>query len=380
MTTRTRLIRAAALLTAVSVSGAAWSQGFGGRGGGGPPVELSPERQVPAESLIDPNWEPPRMSWGDPVIQGHWTTNDMRNIPSARSAQYGEAESLSEEEFLSRAQSQERSRQSAEDREAFLRNEWGTMTFGFNSKIVEPTSGQKPAYNTEAHNALRAAAQQAGGSTFSYTNDFHRFTDFSNYDRCIALGTAGGWNPLIYGNGVIVAQSPNSVAITYEMIHETRVIPLDQRPHLPNELKQINGNARGYWEGDTLVIESMGFDPSFSVDGTTPSDQFRMTERIRRVHDDMLEYRVTFSDPVTLTEPYTMRLMWTTEPGYYVWEYGCHEGNGAVGHSLSGERAWEREVAAAVAAGTEPPGRGDVYGAPGADAAIYDVNTGELID
>ena len=377
MNEKTRLIRSAVFLATVSMTAASWAQGFGGRGGGAP-VKLSEARQVPAESHIDPNWEPPRMSWGDPVIMGHWTTDDIRNIPSSRDPDYGEVESVSEEEFLSRAQSQERERQNAEDREAFLRNERGTRTFGFNSKIVEPADGQKPAYNTEAHNALRANVARSG-SSFSYTNDFHRFSDFSNYDRCIARGVSSGWGAAIYGNGIIVAQGPTSISITYEMVHETRVIPLDSRPHLSSDLKQIGGNGRGYWEGDTLVIESMGFDPTYSIDGTTPSDQFRMTERIRRVHEDMLEYRATFEDPVTLTEPYTIRVMWTTEPDYYVWEYSCHEGNGAIGHSLSGERSWEREVAAAIAAGEEPPGRGDVYGAPSADAAIYDVNSGELI-
>jgi hypothetical protein len=375
MTINPAVIRSAAALIAAMATASAWAQG--GRGGGGPPVELPPERQVPAESTIDPNYEAPRTSWGDPVIQGHWTTDDMRGVNATRNQKYGPGEeSLDEADFLARAQSQERGRSGAEETETFLRNEWGTRTFGFNSLVVEPATGTYPG-TTAASAELRRTYQGFGG-TFG-SGPFHEFTDFSLYDRCIARGINNGTGAAIYGNGIIIAQSPNSVAITYEMIHETRVIPLDSRPHLPNELKQWTGNGRGYWDGDTLVIETMGFDPRLNVGQATPSDQMKTTERIRRVHEEMIEYRITYEDPISLNAPYTMRVMWTTEPGYYVWEYSCHEGNGAVGHSLSGERAWERNVAEAIVNGTPVPVRGDVYGAPREGSEVIDINTGAII-
>lgn len=377
MTITTSTIRAAIALTFATASAAAWAQG--GRGGGGANVELPPERLVPAEEAIDPNFQAPKTSWGDPVIEGHWTTDDMRGVGATRNARYGTEESLDEEEFLARARSQEQGRSGAEETETFLRNEWGTRTFGFNSLVVDPPSGTYPG-TTPASAELRNTYQGFGG-TFG-SGPFQKFTDFSLYDRCIARGINNGTSAAIYGNGIIIAQSPTSVAITYEMIHETRIIPLDSRPHLPNELKQWTGNGRGYWDGDTLVIESMGFDPRLNVGQATPSDRMKTTERIRRVDDEMIEYRITYDDPISLNAPYTMRVMWTTEPGYYVWEYSCHEGNGAVGNSLSGERAWERNVAAAIAAGETPPPRGggmSVYGGPGQGAEVIDINTGAII-
>ena len=367
MNFRTSAIRWTAAIAACTVSATGMAQ----PGGRGAPIELSEERLTPAEQTIDPNYAVPRSSWGDPLIEGHWSTDDMRGVSSQRDTEYGEQEFLNEEDFLARARSQQRGRSGAEETETFLRNEWGTRTFGFSSMVVDPADGRQPG-QTDAGRAL-AAANRSGG-TFGSSN-FHVFNDFSMYDRCISRGINSGMGAAIYGNGIIIAQSPGSVAITYEMIHETRVIPLDDRPHLPLDIKQYAGNGRGYWDGDTLVIESAGFHPKVRVGAATPSDEMRTVERIRRVDDEMIEYRITIDDPVSLEAPYTMRLMWTTQPDYYVWEYGCHEGNGAVGHSLSGERAWEREVAAAIAAGETPPGRdGSVYGPPGEDAEIIEIN------
>lgn len=380
MTLKITALRTVSTLTAVMVSAAAWAQlGGGGRGGAAADIELPQERLVPAEDGIDPNYAAPQTSWGDPLIEGHWTTDDMRGIGATRDAKYGAEESLDEEDFLARARSQEAGRTSAEDSETFLRNEWGTRTFGFNSLVVDPPTGQRPGITPEARE--RAAQYRAGG-TFG-SGPFNKFADFSMYDRCFARGINSGTNAAIYGNGIIIAQSPDSVAITYEMIHETRIIKLDDRQHLPKELKQFGGNGRGYWDGDTLVVETMGFDPRVSVGGGTPSDMMRTTERIRRVDPEMIEYRITFDDPETFEEPYTMRIMWTTEPGYYVWEYSCHEGNGAVGNSLSGERAWERDVAEAIANGKEPPQRisgMQVYRGPNEGDEIIDINSGETFE
>jgi hypothetical protein len=358
---------------AVAAIGATVCTGAFAQRGGGAPVELPPERLVPAEQTIDPGYAAPRTSWGSPLIAGHWSTDDMRGIGTTRDAEYGDREFLNDEDFLTRAESQQRGRTSAVETETFLRNEWGTRTFGFSSLIVDPPNGQQPAI-TEAGAALREAYRS--GSTNA--GPFHEFTDFSMYDRCISLGLNSGMRALIYGNGIIISQSPDAVSITYEMVHETRVIPLDDRPHLPTDIKQYGGNGRGYWDGDTLVIETMGFHPRVAVGAATPSDEMKTIERIRRVDPEMIEYRITIDDPVSLERPYTLRTMWTTQPDYYVWEYSCHEGNGAVGHSLSGERTWEAEVAAAIAAGRPAPGRaGSVYGAPSADAEIIDINAGE---
>jgi hypothetical protein len=189
--------------------------------------------------------------------------------------------------------------------------------------------------------------------------------------------------PAIYGNGVRIAQSPNAVAINYEMIHDTRIIRLDDRPPLDDDIRQWVGAARGYWDGDTLVVESGNFNDRTNLTGGAPqSEASKLTERFRRVDPEMIEYRVTIEDPVTLTAPFTMRLMLTTQPGYIFLEYSCHEGNGAVPNSLSGERVYERQVAEAAAQGLPPPRRAtnhnEIRNGQGVDLdQPFDINAGE---
>ena len=144
------------------------------------------------------------------------------------------------------------------------------------------------------------------------------------------------------------------------------------------------GNSRGHWEGDTLVVETRNFTDKTSIggngNGTRHSEAMTLTERFTRVDPDMIEYIATVNDPVTYTAPFTFRLMITTQPNYETFEYSCHEGNGAVGHSLSGERAFEKEVADAVARGETPPQRAQgqgVYGRPAEGAQVFDINAGE---
>jgi hypothetical protein len=186
---------------------------------------------------------------------------------------------------------------------------------------------------------------------------------------------------VLYGNGIVIAQSPDTVAITYEMIHETRVIGLDDRPQLADDIVQYNGNSRGRWEGDTLVVETSGFTDKTSLSSGVPHSQsLRTTERIRRVDPQMIEYRITIDDPATYTAPFTVRTMWTTQPNNTVYEYSCHEGNYAVSGGLAGERAHERRVEEARAQGLPIPRRStmvEVYSAPPEDAEVFDVNRGE---
>jgi hypothetical protein len=186
---------------------------------------------------------------------------------------------------------------------------------------------------------------------------------------------------VLYGNGIVITQSPDTVTITYEMVHETRVIPLDARAHVQGEVTQYNGNSRGHWDGDTLVVETTGFTDKTSFGSGAPnSTSLRTTERLRRVDDEMIEYRITVDDPLTYTAPFTLRTMWTVQAGYDVYEYSCHEGNFAVGGGLAGERAYEREVAEAAAKGLPVPRRAtmvEIYGTPREGAEVFDINRGE---
>ena len=352
------------------------AQGIGA-GPGAPPSAL---RSVPAETTAalyeDPKWQPPRTSWGDPQLEGVWSVDDMRGIPRDRPESFGVRQSLTPDEFQERASRDQGGRNRAAETETFLRNEWGIRTFGFSSLVVDPPNGRTPPLT--ANGRARAAAAQSQGSFGP--GPFDTFEDFSLYDRCIARGLSAGMSAVLYGNGIVIAQSPDSVTITYEMVHETRVIPLDGRPHLVDGVTQYNGNSRGFWDGDTLVVETRGFTNETSVGSAPNSTSLRTTERIRRVDPEMIEYRITIDDPVTYSAPFTVRTMWTTQPGYEVYEYSCHEGNYAVSGGLSGERAYEREVEEAKRKGLPIPRRAtmaEIYGAPREDAEVFDINQGE---
>jgi hypothetical protein len=386
---------AALLLISVSVAVLA-QEGEGaparGRGQGGGPgggqqarlpspeeiAQLPAERRIPAEQQTalakNPSWKAPRTSWGDPSLAGTYSTDDMRGIPRDRPQALEAQESLPQEQFLARAVQQHSGRTRAATTETFLRNEWGTRTFGYTSLVVDPPNGRAPAITDAAR-----ARQQAGAGRGSFSSErFDSFADFSLYDRCIGLGINRGMGAAIYGNGIRIGQSPDAITITYEMIHETRVITLDRDRPYP-AVPQFTGTARGYWDGDTLVVESRGFTDRSSVGGPPNSVNMVTTERIRRVDPEMIEYRITVNDPDTYTAPFTVRTMWTTQPGYYAYEYSCHEGNFAVGGGLAGERALDRQRDEAIAAGKEPPPRprSNIYGDPEEGAQVFDINAGE---
>jgi hypothetical protein len=364
---------------ALALSAPAEAQGFGG----GPTAAPSAVRAVPAETTAaavrDQNWKVPRTSWGDPSFEGVWSTDDMRSVPTVRPESFGERTTLTPEEFRQRASRDEGGADAAANRETFLRNEWGIRTFGYSSLLVDPPNGRIPAMTP----AGQARAGNRDRGTFG-PGPFDEFEDFTLYDRCITRGVLGSTLPVIYGNGLRIAQNPGSVAISYEMIHDTRIIPLDSRPHVDEDIRQYMGNARGHWEGDTLVVETRNFTDKTSIgangNGTRHSEAMTLTERFTRVDPDMFEYIATVDDPVAYTAPFTFRLMITTQPGYETFEYSCHEGNGAVGHSLSGERAFEQQVAEAIARGEKPPERAQglgIYGRPREGAEVFDINAGE---
>jgi hypothetical protein len=375
MKTEVTSYRILAAALAVSVPGALLAQ---------PPaasnvnIELTKSRSVPAEqtaaAYVNPRWTAPKTSWGHPSLEGTYSTDDMRGIPRDRPQDLGTQEFLSAEQFRARAATQQQGDSRARNEETFLRNEWGTRTFGYSSLVVDPPNGRTPA-TTDAAKA-RAANNR---SSFNNTTGFNKFEDFSLYDRCIGLGMNRGMGAAIYGNGIRIAQSPNEVMITYEMIHETRVIKLDGRPHI-DTVPQFMGNSRGRWEGDTLVVETTGFQERTSLGSAPSSPKAKTTERIRRVDPEMIEYRITVDDPETYTAPFTVRTMWTTQPNYYVYEYSCHEGNFAIGGGLAGERAFEKQVAEAEAAGLPEPRRSnsqEVYRDPGEGAEVFNINRGE---
>jgi hypothetical protein len=166
------------------------------------------------------------------------------------------------------------------------------------------------------------------------------------YDRCITRGVTAGFFPAIYGNGSEFIQTPDMVAIRYEMIHETRLIPLDNRPRNSAKMRSYMGEPRGHWEGNTLVVETTNFiGGKLAVSGSTYSEDLKLTERFTRTGPNTLEYSVTVNDPQTYTAPWTATFPLTAEPGYEIFEYACHEGNYSMRNRLSAARAEEAREA-----------------------------------
>lgn len=348
----------------------------------GTALAQQPTRALPAEEaaagVADPDWEVPRTSWGHPNLSGVWSTDDMLSVPRQRPEEFGDRDRLTPEEFAERASNDDDQLDRVRNDQTFsARGERGIRTFSFTSQIIDPPDGRIPSM-TEAGLA-RAAPRDRG--TFG-SGPFEDFEDFTLYDRCITRGVVGSKFPVVYGNGLRIVQTPESVAISYEMIHDTRVIRLDGQPHLSEDIRQYLGNSRGYWDGDTLVVETRNLTDRTSIgpngNGTRHSAEMAITERFTRIDPGIIEYTARIVDPITYTAPFTVRLMLTSQPGYTVYEYSCHEGNGAVSHSLSGERAYERLVDAAVAAGEPVPERPSGLGPlPEEAGEFFDINAGE---
>ncbi len=287
-----------------------------------------------------------RTPWGDPDIAGAWTSDDMRGVPRERDAQLGTRRYLTDDEFAKRTTTDAQGRDREAARSGGFRNDTGTRTFRQTSLVIDPPDGRIPAFTPWAES--RRASRDRG--SFG-EGPFDSPSDFTLYDRCITRGVVGSILPVVYGNGNRWGQSPGYVTITYEMIHDTRVIPLDGRPHVSPKIRQYLGDARGHWEGNTLVIETTNFTDQTSIggngNGLRHSADLKLTERVTRIDAQTMEYMVTVDDPRTYVKPFTLLLDLTTRPNYQaVLPYECHEGNYMLRHTLSGERAEDRAIEA----------------------------------
>jgi hypothetical protein len=290
----------------------------------------------------------------------------MVGTPMQRNPQLGTRNVLTEEEYQ---QAQERFARQAEQDEADFDLDAAAKTPGGDvggpvsppphwlergrpqyqaSLIVDPPDGRTPPLTPAAQQRQAAAreARQGRGPADSYT-------DRSLYDRCISRGIAGSILPVIYNNGNQIVQAPGIVVIRNEMIHETRIVPLDGRPHVNANIRTWMGDSRGRWEGDTLVVvtKNIGnFAPGIGVNGggTRHSDDITITERFTRVSADVLLYEMTVDDPKTWTRPWTMQYPLKRDDDYGFYEYACHEGNYSLFNILSGARADENAAAEAV--------------------------------
>ena len=171
----------------------------------------------------------------------------------------------------------------------------------------------------------------------------------SPWDRCITRGMPGGLLPGGYGNVYEIVQAPGYVAIVSEMIHDTRIIPLASGPF--TNIRQWNGESRGHWEGNTLVIETKNFNSkgwiatnaaSGRIKGIPQSEALHVIERLTRVDAETIQYEITIEDPNVYTSPWKVSFPFYKDRSAQIFEYACHEGNYAMTNMLSGARAEEK--------------------------------------
>ena len=184
-------------------------------------------------------------------------------------------------------------------------------------------------------------------NTYLQHTGFNAASELGPYDRCISRGVLGSMFPVVYNNGNQFIQSPGYVVLRNEMIHETRVIPLDDRPALSPKLREYMGESRGRFEGNTLVVRTANFNGGTGATANgnllLMSDALELVEKFTRTGPDTMQYEVTVTDPNTWTKPWTAAFPLKRDPAYKIFEYACHEGNHAMSNILSGSRADERK-------------------------------------
>ena len=269
------------------------------------PIAASDVPQKKKVAALPPRgtYVPARTPWGDPDIAGDYNNSDESGVPFERPDAFAgrRLQDVAPQELAKLVE--ERQRQTIERAPTLSEfpgatspMHWFENYNAVNSRawlVSDPPDGKVPPQTAEAQQraAARAAARKGRGPADSWE-------DRSLYDRCITRGVPGSMMPAIYGNSYHIHQSPGYVTITYEMVHDTRVIPLDRGPHLAPTIRQYLGDARGHWEGDTLVIETTNFTDKTPYRGS--SDQLRMVERFTPLGPDTVEWSVTLDDPAHL--------------------------------------------------------------------------------
>jgi hypothetical protein len=296
-------------------------------------------------------WTPPVTPWGEPDLQGYYTNKYEYGTPFERPAEF-EGRQLDDVTPAELAAVMKKRQQEAIDRAPFFggdpEGKIGNsaefrdiyeVTKGSRAwSVTDPADGKIPPLTPEAR--ARIAKLPRAGSSFG-SGPFNGPQDFGLWDRCITRGMPGSMLPGVYGNSYQIVQSPGLVAIRYEMVHDTRVIPIDGSPHVGDQIRFEMGDARGRWEGKTLVVETRRFKQR-SAYRNANAETLRLVERFTRTAPDRMEWSVTVDDPQTWTRAWTFAIPLTMNEDEQVAQYECHEGNKAIFNILSAERAKER--------------------------------------
>jgi hypothetical protein len=306
-------------------------------------------RKVQAQ-VTPPEWAQ-RTPWGDLDLQGEWTSEGEFGVAFERPAEFGTREFLTDEQYAKRlADVEQRDERDLRPVDVLAGKvdapnapipHWREYETDSRrtSLVIDPPNGRLP---PRAPQAAPLPVERCGSLLRGEPCDSYK--DYGLGVRCIVHG--GGFPdamfPAVYNANFRIVQAPGVVAITYELIHDTRVIPLDSAPrteHVSPAIRMYMGDARGHWEGATLVVETTNL--KAGTRGASPD--LRLIERFTRTSKGSIEYRVTFVDPRTWTAPWTAALDLKARPDDAgVFEYACHEGNYGMRNMLSAARYLER--------------------------------------
>lgn len=295
-----------------------------------------------------------RTAWGAPDLQGTWSTSTTTPMQRPRP--------LAGREFLTGQEAADYARAVVEGRDVDKNRQPGTLrdvtgshdNYWFDngdtyiptlrtSLIIDPKDGRIPPRTPDGQAREAKAIPYSG---FHDGRSVDSWADRGLWERCITRGLPGVMLPTVYNNHYQIFQTPDYVAILHEMIHDARIIPLDNRPHLAAGIRQWMGDSVGHWEGDVLVVDTTNF--SNRTDFYGAEERLHLIERFRRASPDILVYQATFDDPSTFVQPWTFELPVRRIAGR-MYEYACHEGNLSMTHVLAGSRAKEQQDAAGKA-------------------------------
>src|SRR3984885_14815737 len=350
-------------------------------------AQLPPAKRGPTPNdanffiATPPGWKQAKTPWGDPDLQGIWPISYVGTVMLQRCAGgFGPRPAnappcdphkafLTATEFDAlqekAAKQPDRVKEDVKNGEAARVFRDGVIDFAppqrQPSLIMDPPDGKLPEMTPEGKRlaSLMKSSWALPGEKLA----FDSYTDFDSWDRCITRGLPASMFPFRYNNGLQIVQAPGYVALRMEMIHESRIIPLNAPPVSP-AIKEWLGVSRGHWDGNTLVVETTNFKPGASatntgVMGSPPgnrfpiSEQMKMTERFTRLNNDFLIYTITVDDPVVLTHSWTARFPLKLVNSFQILEYACTEDNNMIPHWISTSRA-ERAQDAAKEAGGQP--------------------------
>ncbi len=315
---------------------------------------------VPAAAAAQ---DTPRTPWGDPDLQGTYTNKTI--TPLERPEALGDKAFLTDEEVAAQEQARVDRNQEllvapprrtvAGGNVGGYNNFWldgGTRPTGRTSLLSDPPNGRLPARTADA-----ADRKMAHDAAFPVEGPFDSWEDLELNDRCLVWSAGPPMLPSAYNNNFMIMQTPGYVAIYVEMIHDFRIIPIDGRAHVPTSIRQWHGDARGRWEGDSLVVETtnlrrteanagaVGGDPVLlRMANGRDDDTITVTERFTRTGPGTVHYEFTVEDPTHWEQSFSGEFPFTTFPADelpYLFEYACHEGNYSMTNILGGERARE---------------------------------------